>query len=352
MEKIARGSEFNPNVHRDITAVALLSGGLDSTLAAAVVKQAGIALVGLHIQTLFDTDRNRLRHVRAAAEALEIPLRVLDLSEGYLEIVRHPRYGRGAGMNPCIDCRIFMLKAAKRVMEEENAQFVITGEVLGQRPMSQHRRALVLTAEESGLRDRLVRPLSASLLSATLPVEEGWIRLQDLPQIRGRSRQQQVELADRLGIWDYPQPAGGCLLLEKVYTARLRDAFAHIGREAMGRDEFLLLRYGRQFRLSDRVKVIVGRDEQENAILERFAPGRVVMEPIDTVGPLTLVEGSPSQDDLLLSASLAARYCDHEGEGRLQMRINAGGEPYLLTVVPLERDDARLSAWRIDEPKR
>jgi len=335
-----------------VRAVALLSGGLDSTLAAVLVKRAGIDVVGLYVRTLFGTNDGRERYVASIAERIGISLRLLDLSEEQMERVRHPRHGYGAAVNPCIDCRILMLEAARRVMEEEGAQFVVTGEVLGQRPMSQHRRSLVLVAEESGLGDRLLRPLSANCLSDTLPVRKGWIRRDHLLGLSGRSRHEQIALAARFGITEYPQPAGGCLLLEKAFAARLRDAFAHIGKDALTRDGFRLLRYGRQFRLSDRAKVIVGRNERENEILSEFATDRIAIEPHDVVGPLTLVEGSPSGDEVLLSACLAARYCDHDNVTVLSMRISRSGEERIVEVVPLDSDDPRLTDWRIDRVTR
>jgi len=335
-----------------VKAIALLSGGLDSTLAAVLVRRAGIDVIGLHVQTLFGTDNDRCRYVARTAERIGIPLRSLDLSEEQMKRVCHPRHGYGSGMNPCIDCRILMLTAAKRVMEEEGAQFVVTGEVLGQRPMSQHRRSLELVAEESGLGDRLLRPLSANRLPDTLPVRKEWIRRDHLLDLCGRSRHEQIALAARLGITEYPQPAGGCLLLEKAFAARLNDAFVHIGKEAMTQNDFRLLRYGRQFRLSEQAKVIVGRNEQENEILSGFATGRIVIEPHDVVGPLSLVEGSPTRDEVLLSACLAARYCDHDNTATLSMKISRSGEERIVEVAPLDSDDPRLSRWRIDSTTR
>ncbi len=330
-----------------IKAIALLSGGLDSTLAAALIKRAGIETIGLTVRHLFGGECKRAPQIEAAAAAIGIPLIIRDLSEEHLEVVRRPRYGYGAGMNPCIDCRIFMLKAAKRVMEEEGAQFVITGEVLGQRPMSQHYRALMQAAVESGLVDRLLRPLSAKLLPDTLPVKEGWIDREDLLAIHGRSRREQIALAEKLGIHDYPSPAGGCLLVEKVYSARLRDAFSHHGKDAIGVDEFLLLRYGRHFRLSDRVKVIVGRNEAENEALCNLSSGRILIEPLVVMGPTTLIEGDPVNDELSIAAALTARYCDHD-EGRpVTFRLLRSGEAKTIAAAPLPADDPRISAWRL-----
>jgi asparagine synthetase B (glutamine-hydrolysing) len=331
--------------------IALFSGGLDSILAARVAKELGIDVLALHIQHLFDAERGKGERLAAGAAAAGVPLRVIDLSEEHLEVVRRPVHGYGRGMNPCLDCRVFMLRAASRVMEEEGAEIVLSGEVVGQRPMSQHLRAMALVAEESGLGERLFRPLSAALLPDTLPVKRGWFPRERQLALRGRGRQGQVALAASFGITSYPQPAGGCLLLEKVYAARLRDAFAHLGRDRMGIPEFLLLKHGRQFRLSEEVKVIVGRNEGENNALDAFRAGRVSIEPVTAMGPLTLVEGRPSPEEVLTAASLAARYADRTGDEPVEMAITDAAGARTVGVRPFAKDDPRLDASRI-EPRR
>jgi len=348
MKNIRTGSETSAG---KVRAIVLLSGGLDSTLAAAIVKRAGIDVIGLTVRFFVNADVTRDEMIAATARSLQIPLRTLDLSEDHLQVIKHPRHGYGSAVNPCIDCRIFMLQAASRVMEEEGAKFVVTGEVLGQRPMSQHRRAMGIVSAESGLDDRLLRPLSAKLLPDTLPVVEGWISRGDLFSISGRSRQEQIRLAAELGITDYPQSAGGCILTDKVYGARLRDAFSHVGKDAMGIDEFVLLRYGRQFRISEKAKVFVGRDERENNILAKFARGRYAIEPLDVMGPLALVEGDPSEEELSLAARIAARYCDHDDSTTVTLRVSHGETIQTVEVLPLQTDDPRIDAWRI-EPRR
>jgi len=335
----------------DIRAIALLSGGLDSTLAAAIVKRAGVSVIGLTVRYFVNDDAQRQKMIAQAAQLLGIPLRIIDLSREQLEVIKHPMHGYGSAVNPCVDCRILMLKAALRVMEEEQAKFVVTGEVLGQRPMSQHRRAMEVASAESGLGDRLLRPLSANLLPDTLPVKEGWISKADLFSIFGRSRQELIALADEFGITDYPQSAGGCILTDKVYAARLRDAFAHVGKEAMGIDEFTILRYGRQFRISEDVKVFVGRDEAENTALSKYACGRYTIEPVNVPGPLTLVEGDPSEEELETAARIAARYCDHEDRAPVALEISLDGSTRTVEAIPLPADDPRLATWRI-EPRR
>jgi tRNA-specific 2-thiouridylase len=331
-----------------VKAIAAFSGGLDSILAAMLVHRLGVDVTLLHVQHLFSANEEGRERIRAMAKRAGLPLRIVDASAEHLEVIRNPQHGYGRGMNPCIDCRIFMLKVAKRVMEEERAQFVVSGEVLGQRPKSQHHRALLQAAEESGLGDRLLRPLSANLLPDTQPVKEGWLSKADLLAIQGRSRETQMVLAREFGVIDYPQPAGGCVLVEKAYAARVRDAFAHVGRENVDVEAFRLLKVGRQFRLSEKAKAIVGRNERENDSLAGFAVGRTRIEPVAVMGPTALVEGDPSEDDLLLAAALAARYSDHGNHRTVSMSVSGPDTKRIIDVVPLANDDPRIIEWRIE----
>ncbi|MDD5265336.1 MAG: hypothetical protein PHU43_10955 [Candidatus Bipolaricaulis sp.] len=330
-----------------IRAIAAFSGGLDSILAATLVRRAGVGVTLLHVRHLWSGGAETQQRLQAAASRIHLPLCVVDATVDHLDVVRHPKHGYGAGVNPCVDCHIFILKVAKRVMEEEGAHFVVTGEVLGQRPKSQHLKALLDVAEESGLGDRLVRPLSANLLPDTLPVKQGWLRREELLSIQGRGREAQIALAARLGIEHFPQPAGGCLLTEKVYAARVRDAFRHTGKDRIGVPEFELLRLGRHFRLSERVKVIVGRDEEENARLAHLAGDRIRIEPVDVMGPTVLVEGAPTDDDVALAGALGARYSDHSGADRVRLRVLRSESEEVIEVAPLDPASPQLAAWRI-----
>ncbi len=332
-----------------VKAIAAFSGGLDSILAAVLVRRLGVDVTLLHVRHLFSANEEGRARIRVAAERVGLPLRIVDASAEHLDVIRNPKHGYGRGMNPCVDCRIFMLKIAKRVMEEEDAEFVVTGEVLGQRPKSQHHRALLQAAAESGLGDRLLRPLSANLLPDTLPVREGWLRKEDLLAIQGRSRERQMALAKEFGVTDYPQPAGGCVLIEKAYAARVRDAFAHVGRENVDVEAFRLLRVGRHFRLSDRAKAIVGRNEGENRALEGFASGRIRIDPADAMGPTTLVEGDPTEEEILLAAALTARYSDHGERGSIPMTIASDGKERTVDVAPIAPEDPRIAQWRIGD---
>ena len=331
-----------------VKAIALLSGGLDSALATALTRRLGFGVVGVNFSTGFCAGQGRCDTVLATGQTLGIPVRLLDVAEEYLSVVRHPKFGYGSGMNPCLDCRIFMLRKARELMEEEGAEFVVTGEVLGQRPMSQHYRALKLVAEESGLGDRLVRPLSGRLLPPTWPEKQGLVRREDWLDIQGRSRRRQLALAREWGIEAFGQPAGGCcILLEKTYAARLRDAFAHRGPDAMTLEDFALLRHGRHFRLSPKAKLIVGRDETENAVLAGLAKGRIRLEPLDVPGPTALVEGEVTEEELELAARIAARYADAGPDQEVRLRASWAEETKELKVRPLPPDDPRLRALRV-----
>lgn len=326
-----------------------MSGGLDSALAAALTKRLGFEVVGLNLATGFCTGQGRCDAVLAQGLALGIPVRLLDVSDEYLEVVKHPRFGRGQGMNPCLDCRIFMVKKAGEVMEKEGASFVVTGEVLGQRPMSQHLEALELVARESGLGERLVRPLSGRLLGPTFPERMGWVRREDWLDLQGRSRKRQLELAKEWGIPAFTAPAGGCcILLERAYAKRLRDLVREKGVDALTKDDFALLRHGRHFRLSPKVRVVVGRDEVENAVLSTFPGDHYVLSFPDVPGPVALVLGEVGTEELRQAAELAARYSDAPAGALVRVQAERNGQIEELWVRPWRKDDPRLWKLRID----
>ena len=276
-------------------AIAMISGGLDSTLALALVKRQGIEVKAINFYTglcITETQRRKggrpdgsvpqNEALRAAAD-LEVDIEYVDVSEqGYLDLIVNPRYGYGANANPCVDCRIFMMRKAREIMEREGASFVFTGEVLGQRPKSQRRDTLRAVEKESGLTGRLVRPLSARLLEPSIPEREGILDRSLLLDISGRSRQRQIRLARELGIAEWPQPAGGCCYLtDESFSRKFFDVLD--SREAAGeerrirKEDLVLLSTGRHLRLSPTVKMVVGRSELENAVLDvlrrRARPG-------------------------------------------------------------------------------
>lgn len=331
-------------------AIALLSGGLDSLLAARVIKDLGFEILGIGFYNGFSA-RNpqevEARLWRAAAQ-LEVEVELIDIREEFLKIVKHPRHGYGSALNPCIDCRILMFSRAKELLEERRAEFVVSGEILGQRPMSQHHRALMTVAAESGLGTRLLRPLSGRLLPPTYPEEQGWLTRDELYDIQGRSRRRQLELARRFGITEYLQPAGGCLLTDRPYAARVRDAFTHEGKDSLTYRDFELLIFGRLFRLSPLSKALIGRNERENDHLARLAPqGSYRLEVLDHPGPLAVVLGQPSVEDLKLAAQITARYSDGRGEAEVRVLIQRGEETQILEVSPLSPADGRLERARV-----
>ncbi|MBN2288334.1 MAG: hypothetical protein JXQ83_03305 [Candidatus Glassbacteria bacterium] len=330
----------------------MLSGGLDSSLAVKIVADQGIDVVGVNYNTGFClTDHRRrmaglgrpqnsgpLRNeaLRAGAQ-WRIPVEIVDISGEYLSIFTEPKHGYGSAVNPCIDCRIFMLRKTRRMMEDLGASFIVTGEVLGQRPMTQMPWTLKLIERESGCGRLILRPLSAKLLPPTLAEEKGWVDREKLYDFQGRSRKPQMALAGRLGLTDYPQPAGGCCFLtDKNYARRVRDLFEHSGKESLSAAQVLRLKVGRHFRLNSRAKAIVGRNEGENLFLKDNAEGTFVLDCPEVPGPLTLVEGKPLPEDVELAAGIAARYSD--GREREQVKIEVAspdGGHRVICVPPL-----------------
>ncbi len=309
-------------------AIALLSGGLDSTLAAKVVLEQGIELEAVNFLTVFCTCTNRESTCLAsqkASEALGIPLKVFNVSEEYLNVVRNPRHGYGRHMNPCIDCRIFMLKKTKDYMEDSGASFIVTGEVLGQRPMSQRKEAMRLIEKEAGLEGLILRPLSAKFLPITIPEKEGWINREKLLSLQGRSRRPQMRLAEELGIRDYPCPAGGCLLTDPGFARRIKDLMEH--RYDFSLNDVHLLKFGRHFRLNPNVKLIVGRNEEENQKIQTLAQiGDVLLRVFRHPGPISLLRGECGQTELEKAASITARYSKAKNDGQVEVIYRKVGE--------------------------
>src|SRR5512145_1603598 len=333
-------------------AIGLISGGLDSTLALALVKGQGIEVKAITFYTGFcitETQRRkggradgsvpRNEALRAAAD-LEADVEFVDISgPEYLEMLLHPRFGYGANANPCVDCRIFMMRKAEEIMEREGADFVFTGEVLGQRPKSQRRDTLRIIEREAKMDGRLLRPLSAKLLKPTIPEEEGLVDRERLLDVSGRGRTRQIALAGEMGLADWPQPAGGCCFLtDESFSKKFFDLLG--AREAAGegrhvtQEEILLLTVGRHFRLSPVAKLIVGRGEVENALLEHHVAGRARLEAVGVTGPVALVEGAPSWEERVLAASIVARYGKGKDLPRVEVEWREDGMVETYEVAP------------------
>lgn len=311
-------------------ALALLSGGLDSALAVRVIQDQGVEVQALHFYTGFciterkrrmgvldENDPRRFKNdALATARSIGVPIEVLDISKEYMKMVTKPRHGYGANANPCIDCRIFMLRAGAEHLQEFGASFFITGEVLNQRPMSQRRPTLGIIEEEAELARLVLRPLSAKLLPPTIPEERGWVDRNRLLAFEGRSRKPQLELAARYGITGFAQPAGGCCFLaDETYADRFHELLAHKPDHELTQDEVMLLGAGRHFRLTDAVKLIVGRDRLENNLLARYKAGRIFLTCVDVGAPSALVDGPADDNAVRLAAGIVARYSDAE-QGR------------------------------------
>jgi tRNA U34 2-thiouridine synthase MnmA/TrmU len=303
-------------------ALALLSGGLDSTLAIKLMLKQEIDVTALNFTSPFCTctpKKNGCVHQASlAAKELGIKIKVFNKGEEYLEIIKNPRFGYGKNINPCIDCRIFILKKAKEYMKEIGAHFIVSGEVLGQRPMSQRKDTLNIIERESGLKDLILRPLSAELLKPTIPEKEGWVDRNKLLSISGRSRKIQLSLADSLLLKGYACPAGGCLLTDPEFARKMKDLIEFYPGFIL--NDCHLLKVGRHFRLSSEAKLIVARNEDENKKLLALAKNEdLIFEVLDFPGPIALLRGKVGFEDIKRSASIDLSYSKGKREERAQV---------------------------------
>ena len=314
--------------------LSLLSGGLDSQLAVRILQRAGADVEGVTFATpFFSPDA-----ARKAADALGVKLHIVDFTADEIALIENPPHGFGGAMNPCIDCHATMIRRAGEMMTALGYDFVATGEVLGQRPMSQNRQSLGIVEKTSGMKGRLVRPMSALLLDPTIPEQEGKLDRTKLLDISGRCRERQIALAAEFGIVDYPSPAGGCKLTEEGFGRKLRDLRDHEGLKDRRLVELLLI--ARRFRLPDGSSVALGRDKTENAALKNAGLG-ILISPCNCPGPTALMPEAKSQDDVRLAAELVASYsrCDRlQGDVEILATI-PGGTPHRITLPrPYNRD--------------
>ncbi len=318
----------------NVKGIGLFSGGLDSILAFKLIEQQGIEVLGITFETPFFSASK----ARAAARRIGLSLSVVDFTAEHLRMLRSPRYGYGRNLNPCIDCHTLMLQVAGRRMEEEGADFLFTGEVLGQRPMSQGRQSLHVVAKNAGYPDRILRPLSAKLLPETAPEREGKVDRSRLLDIQGRGRKQQMELAARYGIDSYPPPAGGCLLTDPMFTRRLRDLFDR--RPDPEIREIEHLKVGRHFRLNESDRAVVGRNAMDNATIEHLAvSGDALFRMAQYPGPTVLVPGGGDEAARLTAAGLCARYSDAPRDRDVLVHWIQDGKITSLTVRALRPEE-------------
>jgi hypothetical protein len=332
-------------------AVALLSGGLDSTLAVLLLRRQAVEVTAvtflMHFGCEISDSSSCSSDPSSNARKFGFQVKLSHLGDKFTRIVKDPKYGHGRNMNPCVDCRILMLKEAGEMMRMSGADFVATGEVLGQRPMSQRQDTFPLMDREAGLEGHVLRPLSARLLKPTVPEINGLVRRDLLLDFSGRSRKPQIALAEEFGLRDYPAPAGGCLLTDPNFSYRLKDLLKHTPDPEPR--SLRLLRLGRHFRLPSGRKVVVGRNDRENTGLINLADDTDCQMWVEGFGsPLTLISADAHPEDLLSAASFCARYSDAKHLPEVQVTCSGNGGRFTLRTRPAT--DAMLDALRIQKP--
>ncbi len=336
-------------------AISLLSGGLDSTLAILVLLKQDIDVTAITYLTHFGCDisdnSSCSRDPFPAAEKYGFKVKLSHLADKFIDIVKNPKYGHGKNMNPCIDCRILMLREAKQLMEIIGADFLVTGEVLGQRPMSQRKDTFPLIDRVAGVEGLVLRPLSAKLLKPTIAEINGLVNRNILYGFSGRTRKPQMALAEELGLHDYPAPAGGCLLTDPIYSYRLKELLRHDPDPDI--QEINLLQLGRHFRVSECCKVIIGRNHPENEKIALLAAKDDWKLWVENYGsPTTLITGDPDQGTIETAAAMTARYSDAKylPEVNVTTFNENRGRKDILVVKPA--DDDLLDQIRIEKEKK
>lgn len=323
-------------------------------LAAKAVQEQGVHVEGINFFTGFcveghthairkkDQSKPKRNNALWVAEQLGMKLHIIDIVEEYKDVVINPKHGYGANLNPCLDCKIFMVKKATEWIEANGFDFIVTGEVIGQRPMSQRKDTMPVVARESGAEDRILRPLCAKNLPPSLAEREGWVDRERLFGFSGRNRKPQMALAEHWGFEDYAQPAGGCCFLTDVnYSQKLQDLWTHRGSKRYELDDIMLLKVGRHIRPGEHYKLIVAREEGESRFLEGYRKQFTHIRTLSHGGPLTLIEGENlSEEDLLLAARITARFSQGRDAEEVEVEIQEGsGEAHPLKVRPLPPDE-------------
>ncbi len=326
-------------------AVGLVSGGLDSTLALRLILEQGFEITVVNFSTPFLADTRGYSQLEQMCKQLGVELRRVTAGRDYIEMIKAPQHGYGKEFNPCVDCRIFFLRLAKQIMEELGAEFIFTGEVLGQRPMSQRRDTMRIVERDSGLDGRLLRPLCAKLMKPTIPEQEGIVDREKLLAISGRSRKEQMRLAQQWGITDYPSPAGGCLLTDTQFARRLKDLFEH--HQDSARD-IELLRLGRHFRLNPQTKFVCGRNAEENEELAQLASDEDLKLGVKGGrSTLVVVIGSPEPSSVQTAARICARYSHQRELPQVEVEFWKTDRNTANTIVVQPMSDQELEQIRI-----
>lgn len=318
---------------KKVKGLGLCSGGLDSILAALVLRKQGIDVLWISFETPFFSAAN----ARKASINNGIPLIVKNITEQYLPMLKNPKCGYGKNMNPCMDCHTLMFRIAGEMMEETGSDFLFSGEVRGQRPMSQNKNSLRYVEKNSGFDGTILRPLSARVLPETLMERNGLVDREKLCDFSGRSRKPQMALAEQFGVKEYPAPAGGCLLTDEGYSKRLKDLFDH--QENVEVSAMDLLSHGRHFRLDNDVKIVVGRDKEDNEeILQYFRPEKdILMKVKDIPGPMTLIPNGCGDDSVVFAASITAGYSKAAKEASVVVCVTQPDGQKDITVMPIPK---------------
>lgn len=330
-------------------AVCSFSGGLDSILAIKLMQDQGIEVEAVHFDNGFGgcgEIKTGKSSIKERAEKLGVKLTTIDVGEDLIKIIKDPKHGFGKNMNPCMDCHLLFFRKCGEYMKKRGASFVITGEVLGERPMSQRRDAINAIEKESGLKGLIVRPLSGKLMPETIPEEKGWIDRRKLLDIRGRSRKKQMELAEKYGIDYYPNPAGGCQLTYAGFSRKVKDLIDN--KPDFDMNDIKFLNFGRHFRLSENAKLAVGRDEKENKLLMEFSRKEdTYFNAPEVPGPIGIARGKLSRKDIDTAARIIARYSDTEEAERLKVVFGGSQKKLLNEVEVLPAGERELKTLRI-----
>ena len=328
---------------KEKTCIALFSGGLDSMIAVKLLEKQGIKVipVNFNIGVFFKKyirENGELKYNKPLPAGMQVM--VVDITKDFLHMLKNPAHGYGKNMNPCIDCKILMMRKAKEMMKKLNAGFVITGEVLGQRPMTQNSHSINMIKDESGLEGYLLRPLSAKLMEPTEPEKLGWVDREQLLAIEGRNRKEQLSLAVEFGLTDVMEtPGGGCLLTDEHYAARLNDLIQHNKEKEITERDMFLLSAGRHFR-KNKIKFIIGRHSEDNEKLEQVKEGAMIFEVMDIPGPLVLTFDSPDEETIKEIAAAAAGYTKLRDKEEVSVKILNGGNEKIIKVKPISREEA------------
>ena len=327
-----------------IRCLIMFSGGLDSTIAVHLLRNQGVDVLALHFVLPFYSGLG-IDHaaIQRRARMLDIRLRIEEEAEEYLAMFKDPHFGYGKNVNPCLDCRIHRLCKAALIMKQEGASFIATGEVVGQRPMSQRRDCLDIIDKRTGLRGLLLRPLSAGLLRSTIPEENGWVDRKKLLSIAGRGRKDQIAYAKLHGL-SYPSPGGGCTLTSEQTMRRFDDLMRFMPDFSLS--DFKLIAYGRHFRFAPSVRFVVARDDTENGILEKLQlPDDFALTTADVPGPLGILRGTASHEEIEKACRLIVRYSKARLQPRARVSISRQGTVSTVSVKPAV--DEECEAWRI-----